>query len=222
MDFVRRGLLGLGLLASVTAYAQSTGLLYDPEPPPNSAYVRVIDLVAGAPMQVIVDGRPRVASVESGQASDYLVIPAGRRMLEVHGGGKEIGRVALDVVAGRAISVAFHAPGTAPWMFEDKANTNKLKAMLGLYNLAPDIPEIDIVTADGTKVASGLRMGTSSSIPVNPIRIELLATAAGNAKALARAPIAMAPGGTYTWMLLKGKAGLEAHAFQNKVERYTR
>jgi alginate O-acetyltransferase complex protein AlgF len=210
-------------LAILSASAQSTGLLYDPDPPPDSAYVRVINVTGGATLEVLVDGRARIAALGSAQASDYLVLPAGQRVLEIRSGGKESARVALDVPAGRAMSVAFPTAHARPWIFEDKANTNKLKAVLGVYNLAPDVAVVDVVTADGAaKVATGLRAGASSALPVNPINIELMATAPGASAALARAAVSMVPGGTYTWMLFKGKAGLEARAFQNKVERYTR
>src|SRR5262249_3550661 len=141
-------LLSLAAL-SIPSEAQVAGLLYDPEPPASSAYVRVINAAGDAPIDVSVDGRRRIAHLGSGEASDYLVLPAGKRNLAVGTAGKsEAANTALDVVAGRAMTVAVRA-GAAPWIFDDKANTNKLKAMLAVYNLDTSPSTVDVLTADG-------------------------------------------------------------------------
>jgi hypothetical protein len=57
---------------------------------------------------------------------------------------------------------------------------------------------------------------------VNPISIDLVATAAGDKLPRGRISLTMAQGGTYSIILLSGEGGkLVARALQNKIERYT-
>ena len=215
------------LTLSVNSGAQSTGLLYDPEPPANSAYVRVIHASREGSVDVMVDGKPRARNLKGGEASDYLVLSAGKHTFALQAAGQSTALVSatLDVDSGHAITVAFTTlrADTKPLVFEDKANSNKLKAVLAVYHLDSKSGPLDVLSADGkirvfTKVVSG----TSSQLSVNPITIELIATQSGDKTAQARATVAMEPGGTYSFMLLPGEGGkLIARAVQNKVERYT-
>lgn len=216
----------IGLAQSLRA--QPTGLLYDPEPPSDSAYVRILLASRGAPVDVLVDGRVRVHKLGPGRASDYLVLTAGKHQLAIHPTGKSVAQVSttLDVVQGRAMTVAFTtlSANATPILFEDKANSNKLKALLAVYHLDAKAGVLDVLTVDGkTQVFSGLAYGTSRAIPVNAISIELMATKTGDKRALASTALAMAQGGTYSVLLLPAAAGdkLQALAQQNKIERYT-
>ncbi len=218
---------GAMLLQCANASAQSSGLLYDPEPPANSAYVRVIHASHDGTVDLSVDGKPRVRNLAGGEASDYLVIPSGKHTFGLHGAGKSSkgASMTMDVDSGRAITVVFTAlrADAKPLIFEDKANSNMLKAVLAVYNLGADSGPIDVLTADGkTKVFNNVSSGTSSQLSVNPITVELIAARHGDKAAEARATVAMAPGGTYSFLLLPGEGRkLVAHAIQNKVERYT-
>ncbi len=214
-------------LLSCGVQAQATGLLYDPEPPLDSAYVRVVLASRDAAVDVLVDGRTRVQKLAAGQASDYMVLAAGKHTLSLHPAGKPTAHLSttLEVIRGRAMTVAFTAlrPDTVPVVLEDKANSNKLKALLAVYNLDPKAGPIDVMTADGsTKVFSGVAYGTSTSIQVNPITIDLMATKVSDKTPLARVSLAMTQGGTYSVLLLPEEGGkLIAKAVQNKIERYT-
>ena len=110
-----------------------------------------------------------------------------------------------------------------PIFFEDKANSNKLKSMLAVYNLDSKSGPLDLLTADGnTKVFVGVAHGTPASIQVNPISVELIAAKPGDKTPLARTSLAMTQGGTYSIFLLPIEGGkLSALAAQNKTERYT-
>jgi hypothetical protein len=183
-----------------------------------------VNAVPESVIDVSVDGRPRLQGLATGYASDYLVLPAGKRALAVRA-AKGSADIPLDVAPGRAMTVAVNAlrPDARPWIFEDKANTNKLKAVVAVYYLADKGAPLDVLTADGaTKVFSAVQPGTSAGLSVNPIKVDLIAAPAGSANAIARASLAMSPGGTYSVLLFPGPRGEHsARALHNKVERYS-
>ena len=212
---------------SFAASAQPTGALYDPEPPADSAYVRVILANRAVMVDVRVDGQPRIRKLAGGVASDYLVLAAGKHTVALHPVGKPVAYLstAIDVIRGRAMTMAFTAllTDSAPVLFEDKTNSNKLKALLAVYHLDSKTESVDILTADGnTKVFSNLAFGASNAIPVNPITIDLVATKVGDKTPKARTSLIMAQSGAYSIFLLPGESGkLMVRSTQNKIERYT-
>lgn len=209
------------------AQAQQAGLLYDPEPPLDSAYVRIIVASREGPVDVVVDGRPRIQKLASGEASEFMVLSAGPHSIALHPVGKPTAYLTtqLDVTKGRALTVAFPAlkANTAPILIEDKTNSNKLKALLAVYHLAPKMGSVDILTADGnTKVLAGIALGTSASIQVNPIEVELMAAKTGEKSSLVKTSLKMTQGGTYSVFLMAGENGkMTAKVGLNKIERYT-
>ena len=225
--FIKFSLGSLMFFLNSFVMAQPAGLLYDPEPPVDSAYVRVVLASREGVVDVMVDGRLRIQKLASGDASEYMVLAAGKHTIAVHATGKSTAyfSTAFDVVRGRAITLAFTAlrADTVPIVFEDKPNSNKLKALLAVYNLDSKTGGLDVLTADGnTKVFSGVAYGTSAALAVNPISIDLIAAKIGDKVPLARTSLAMTQGGTYSILLLAGDGGkLVARAVQNKIERYT-
>jgi hypothetical protein len=219
---VSSALLGIAF----SGFAQPAGVLYDPEPPADSAYVRVIHTGVGV-VDVSVDGRVRVKKLSSGEPSEYLVFSAGKHAVALHPPGKSAPTTtaAIEVVSGRAKTIAFTAlkSDVAPVLFEDKANSNKLKALLAVYHLDPKIGPLDVFTADGaTKVFTGLVYGGSASIQVNPISIDLIAVKSGDKVAQTKVSLTMSQGGTYSFFMLPGSNGkLVSRAAQNKNERFT-
>jgi hypothetical protein len=215
----------LALLAGL-AGAQSAGRLYDPEPPADSVYLRLIVAARGGPFDIQVDGKTRIRKLAGGELSEYLVLAAGKHALAVQpaGGGKPQASASIDAAAGRALTVAFPAAraDAKPVVFEDKGNSNKLKALLAVYHLSPAAGALDVLTADGnTKVFSGLAYGKSSSLQVNPIAVDLIAATSGDKAALGRGSLAMTQGGTYSVLLLPDEGGkLRIQAVQNATERY--
>jgi hypothetical protein len=216
---------GLGLVAAFgSATAQGSGRLYDPEPPVDSAYVRTLVATKGAPVDVFVDGKLRLRSVPGQEVSDYMVIPEGKHTLALHAAGKTQAIVSkeLDVVKGKSNTVAFASlKGDAQTsVFEDRGNTNKLKATLAAYHVAPALGNVDISTADGaSKVFGGLLPGSSASIQVNPIAVSLLVKAA---KKTSTVKLEMSQGGTYSVVVFdEGQGRPIIKVFTNRVERYS-
>jgi len=208
-------------------HAQPTGLLYDPEPPADSAYVRVLLASRDGAVDILVDGRLRIRTLGTREPSDYMVLTAGKHSIAVHPAGKPVAQASatLDVVRGRALTVAFTtlSAKAVPIVFEDKANSNKLKALLAVYHLDATAGTLDVLTADGnTKVFSDLAYGTSRAILVNPISVDLIAAKAGDKAAQANAAVTLTQGGTYSVLVLPGIAGKPLlRAVENKIERYT-
>lgn len=229
LTFDRRALwraVGAFVLAGLClrAAANPDGLLYDPEPPADSAYVRVLMVTGQGPLDVLVDGKARVRKLAAGTPSDYMVLGAGKHVivLQPQAKGAAALTTTLDVIRGRAFTLAFGG-AAAPVVFEDKANANKLKALLSVYHLGAGGDKLDILTADGkTRVFADLAPGASAAIPVNPIEIGLIAAKAGTTAPLAEVRLAMSRGGTYSVLLLPAPKGkLAARALQNNIERYT-
>lgn len=217
---------GAGILSCIlmgSAYAE--GLLYDPEPPADSAYVRVMAVAAREAMNVQVDGKVRGARLENGMPGDYMVLAAGKHTIVLSTADHHEAKYTanLDVIAGRAMTVAFTSSDAqaAPQLFEDHANSNKLKAVLAVYPLAPQLAGSDIRSADGkVSVFKALAPGVMRTITVNPVKITL--GAFQEARSLATMSLDMVPGGTYSIMLLPAAHnGVRAQVVQNKVERYT-
>lgn len=151
-------LLGLSVLS--TATAQDNGL-YDPAPPANSAFVRVLN----APSATL---GTRTVTAAKGAASAYVVIPQGEFEAKLGtAGGK------LKVEAGKFYSVV--ASGNKLVLLTDQAADNRAKAVLALYNLSKS-PTVDLKTADGkTTVVKGVKTGESGSRAVNGITVDLAA-----------------------------------------------
>lgn len=215
----------LGLL-SVVVRAQPTDLLYDPEPPVDSAYVRFILASQRGVVDVLVDGRPRVQKLGAGEASVYIVLAAGKHSVAVHPTGKSNAYLSttLDVIRGRAMTLALTSlrPDAIPLVFEDMPNSNKLKAVLAAYHLDGKAGPLDVLTGDGnTKVFSGLTYGTSSSIQVNPISVDLVSMLSGSESPRGRTSVSMAPGGTYSLIIMtvRGEEPM-MRSIQNRIERY--
>jgi alginate O-acetyltransferase complex protein AlgF len=222
------GVASLSNISTVSAQQHGTGL-YDPEPPADAAYVRLIVVAAEGPMDVLVDGKVRSMKLPSGEVSDYMVIPSGKHQIAIHAAGKPTALLTytLETPKAKSLTLAFSSTkaGQSPTIFEDKGNTNKLKAVLAAYHLDQKAGNLDILTADGsTKVFSGLVFGASNALQVNPINVELIAAKAGESSPAlsSKTPLSLTQGATYSMFLLPDSQGkLQVRTVQNKTERYT-
>lgn len=137
--------------------------LYDPAPPANSAFVRVLNAPTGT-----LGGKAVTAT--AGAASAYVVIPQGQF-------AAKLGAVSgpLSVEAGKFYSVAVVGGKLA--LLTDQAAENRAKALLTIYNLS-STALVDLKTADGkTAVVAGVKAGQSGSRAVNGITVDLAAFA---------------------------------------------
>ncbi|MGQ0709783.1 MAG: DUF4397 domain-containing protein [Rhodoferax sp.] len=222
MSKVRRQWLAgaVALVCAAAAHAQGSGRLYDPEPPLDSGYVRLVLAFKSAPVDVLVDGKPRVGKLAPYAMSDYLVLKEGKHGIAFSQAGKSWSHE-LTVVRGKSVTLAYTAlKGEGPsHRFEDKGNTNKLKSLLSVYNLHPHMGAVDVTAAPGaTKVFNAVAYGSSSTLQVNPIAVEL---AIGGAGKTASTKLEMMQGQTYSVVLFDEGGKPVARVFPSATERYT-
>lgn len=206
----------------MTAVQAQQTTLYDPQPPANAAYVRVI-VGGGAPeFDVWVDKKPRLSKLAASIPSAYMVLPAGSHEISVQAGKQQV-PVSIDAQASRSLTVLIPSlgAGSKPVVIEDKVNSNRLKSIISAYQLGSS-DSLDVWTADGsTQVFKSLQMGGSAALVVNPISLEFHVTAAANKTPLATGKLDMAPGGAYSVVITGGKPGeLKVQTHANTVERY--
>lgn len=203
--------------------AQSTGRLYDPMPPDDSAYLRIVQAGAGKPVDVLVDGKVRLRQLASRDPSAYLVIPAGKHAIQLQAGGTKGPKIDLNADGKAAYTVAFPsaAADAKGIVFTDRTSTNRLKAMLAVYHLAPAAGTVNVTTADGkTKVFGDLKPGAPAILEVNPIKVSLAVSSSANTKAASS--LEMAQGGAYSIFLFPSTGkGMSPLTIENKRERYT-
>ena len=220
---VRAALAGALLVIGTAALAQSTGRLYDPLPPDDSAYVRAVVVPPAADGALMLDGKPRVAKLSSRTPGDYLVVPSGTHALQVKPGGKAWPSAKVEAAERGAYTVVFSSASAKPYLFTDKTGTNRLKAMLAVYHVAPGIGAVDVTTADAkTKVFTQLKPGAPAILEVNPIEVTLAVVAAGSSKPLATVSLQMERGAAYSVFIFPAAGGkVTAVAHRNQRERYT-
>lgn len=221
--------VGMLFLVSVSsAFAQTSGGLYAPDPPPGSTYIRFLVSQSDGPVDVMVDGRSGVTKLPAGQASPYLILPGGKHSLELRSSGasQAVLKTEIAVSQGRAVTVAFAsvAANSAPLLLTDKTAANQLKALLTLYNLQQGGLELDILIADtNAKVLTGVATAASASIAVNPISVKLAVVKRGETSALAQVQLSMVAGGAYSIFVLTDANGkLQVLSSQNRTEPFTK
>lgn len=219
----RRTVLATLLVSSVAVVHGQQTTLYDPQPPANAGYVRVLALPGLPALDVSAEGKPRIAQLAASQPSDYLVLPAGKQQLVVRG-GKQTLQIPVDVAASRSITVVITsmAAKVQPQIIDDKINGNRLRAVVSAY-LTTGAAPVELWTADGnTKVLGPIAPGGMAALVVNPIEFDYAVFSEGKKALLAKGHLAMTAGGAYSIVIAGSAAGpITAKAYPNTVERYT-
>jgi alginate O-acetyltransferase complex protein AlgF len=171
--------------------------LYDPTPPANSAFVRIIQADSALSTTTSSIGDVVYGDLEYLAISPYHVVQQG----SYEGRFGDI-TTPLEVAAGNFYTVAI--VGGKALLLQDPVNGNLTKTLLILYNLS-DLATVDMKTADGsTAVISGVTSQTLNSILVNPIEISLAAFG-DHQSVQAFNDLSLKPGATYS-MIVTGPA----------------
>jgi alginate O-acetyltransferase complex protein AlgF len=154
-------LLILGCLCNATAQ-----LLYDPEPPANTSFIRVVNATNSA--QKIEIGNRQFDTIQPSFVTPYHLTPEGKQVM---------------VFASRKVNLKFSAQKYytiiaregAPLVFED-ATSDKTKAIISLYNLS-QLKAVSLKTDDNKiTVIADTNPSTVKSQAVNAIKIGFLVT----------------------------------------------
>jgi alginate O-acetyltransferase complex protein AlgF len=181
----------LGLVLSMTLAQEG---LYDPAPPANSSFVRVILADASLGSVGAKIGETIYPEITYPSISAYQVVPQGS-YASVFGSLE----TQLEVSAGKFYTVAL-INGKA-LLLEDAVNANMTKTLLVFYNLT-DTAGLDMKTADGaTPVIPGVAAETMQNILVNPIEVSLAAFK-GDKKLNSFEGLSLKPGATYSMVIV--------------------
>ncbi len=172
MGFIQRFILVfLFIFGSVSAQ-----FLYDPEPPANSAFVRIVNGLDSA--QKVALGGLIFDSIQALSVTPYRVLPQGKQIFTLMGKKTE-----LNFMAQKFYTIV--AREGNPVVLED-TTSSKTKALISLYNLS-QLEVVSLKTDDNkvTVIADVKPSGVKSQF-VNAIKIGFLV--AQNSKKLTGFP----------------------------------
>jgi len=158
-----------------SASAEDEEGLYEPAPPPNAAFVRILHARPALDVVTARVGQMEYGSLRYTEASPYRVVLQGERQVVV----SNFMNASLEVVAGSFYTVALIPDGDSGRLLiiADTANTSRARALVTLYNFTT-IPAVDLKTSDAvTTVLQQVAPNSSSSLIVNPITVTLAAFA---------------------------------------------
>ncbi len=166
---MRHLLVGSALVFGLSAAHAADDDLYDPAPPPGSAFVRVVHAAPGAgTVSAELDGVDQ-AGLGLGAVTPYIAMQRGARKVKV--GAKA--EASLEVAAGGWYTVVLTGDGKKTQVLQDPINTNMAKAQLVLYNLTAT-PGAVLETADGSlEVIGAVAAMGSGHRAVNPLEVDL-------------------------------------------------
>lgn len=139
--------------------------LYGDPPPPNAAFVRVVQTVKDTVASDLSIGATEYNDLPFAEISPYRVVLEGSHQLKT----ADLEQT-LNIEKGKFYTVVL---GETATLLEDAISTNRAKALLSLYNLS-NLEAVDLKTADGqTDVLLGVEPGELKSIEVNSITVDL-------------------------------------------------
>ncbi len=203
---VRRA--ALALLAAGAASARAQQFLYDPEPPPGSAFLR---LVNATPEELAV--RPdftaarTLGTTPATRVSPYIVVEgvAGREARLEFG----TGRTSLRLEPGGFTTLLLLRRGNTllAEALRDESGFNQMRARLTFYNATPDCADGRLALHPGGQaVFEGLAPSRGRSRTVNPAAAQLQASCeAGPSPPFALE--GLEAGGMYSIWLMRPGAG---------------
>jgi Domain of unknown function (DUF4397) len=192
-------LASLGLVAVQPMSASAQG---------SDARVRVAHFSADAPpVDVYVDGKPKLRNVPFQAMSDYLTLAAGAHTFDVRAAGAAATAapavsVSQDFVAGKSYTVAAVGPiaSISGKVYEDNVTVPATgKARIRVIHATPSAPSVDVAVKGGAVLFPKLEFGTSSTYTeVAAGSYEIEVREAGKTEALLTKPVTLQGGGVYT------------------------
>jgi len=168
--------------------ATAQNQVYDPLPPPGSAYVRFVNALGGA-VVLRPDFLPpqQLGTASLQRVTQYLVVEnvAGRNLVVDAQEGERSGRITLHAEPGSFVTVIVQqAAGQALTAVPvvDHTDFNQSRARLSFYNATPDCADASLVLEpSGPAVFQTVAPGTAKARTVNPVTATVRAACAGQA-----------------------------------------
>ncbi|MFO1242234.1 MAG: alginate O-acetyltransferase AlgF [Rickettsiales bacterium] len=168
-----RYFLALAVVFSVFSFAKEVSAaddtaLYDPTPPADSAFVRIINTTATAVDATI--GSASYTSVAAPGISPYRVIPQGEQEAKAGDVSKKV-----SIEAGKYYSVAITEKDGKKELvtLEDAVIKNPAKAMIYFYNFSDSATASLNAVKQKADIVSGVKAGESASREVNALTIDV-------------------------------------------------
>ena len=140
--------------------------VYGPSAPGDSAFVRMVNAVAGGQPLAVSLGATRFESVKYAEASPYRPVVPDIYLLRVSGLEREIVAKTKSY-----FTIVFTQRGIH--VLEDVPHTDPARAQVFLYNFS-SLPRLDLKTSDGkTSVIAGVQSGASGVTVVNAVAASL-------------------------------------------------
>lgn len=212
--------------ACAPSVARAQGQVYDPLPPPGSAYVRFVNSLDGD-----VEVRPeflpaqQLGAAQANRVTPYFVVDkvAGRDLVAGMRAGDRAGHVTFRAEAGSFVTVVLwpgpgREIGAVPVI--DQADFNQTRARLSFYNATPACPSATLALADGgATVFQGIAPGSAKARSVNPVETGVIASC-GEQKAPALALRGIEAGGMYSIWLIQPAAAVTTFLTRDVTARW--
>lgn len=179
-DLRRRGLIAGAAVAAVGALSPFSGAnandeeLYDPVPPPDSVFVRLLDVAGEADAPDAQIGGVMLSRTGA-KATAYTVLKAGTWPLQMGGTSAD-----LVLEPGKSYSIALVASKPGYVLFEDQIVEDPRKCGLMFFNLSSAPAQLVVPQEDKEiTVIDALDPGTHKTRAVNAITVDLTVKADG-------------------------------------------
>lgn len=167
------GTVAVSLLVAASAAQANDQQLYDPAPPADAAFVRIVNGTADAVKLTI--GSASYADVAKGSAAGYQIVKEGKYKPSLSVGSKASEEAEVDVAAGKYYTLAVvhdaaDKDGVAVKPMDDALMSNPAKAYVYFYNLsdkpnaAVNAPKFkkDVVSVTTTPAAASKDLGQAT------------------------------------------------------------
>ena len=224
---MRAAALALLAAAALAAPALAQESLYGPQPPRDSAWLRVVNALP-AEASVQADSKPPQAlgTARQQRIGAYTVVEAVENRA-VKLSARTAGRSAtldLPLKPGTYTTALLSAgPDGAPVLhaWTDTSEFNQLRARLSFYNAVPGCPGAALTMEGGAAIMKDVAPNTAAMRSVNPVATTLQAGCPGGASA----PVAlegMEAGGLYSVWLMPDGQGVTAFLARDTITAWQR
>jgi len=201
------GLAGLALPAAAQSAASGQALVYDPQPPPGSAFLRFVN-AAGAEVLVRSDFLPpqRLGTEAAQRVASYAVVEhvAGRNLMLEASTPRGSTQVTLQAAPGSFVTLILSGAadgGLVATPLVDHTEFNQVRARLSFYNATSGCGPASLRLRQGGAVFTDVAPGTAKTRSVTPVSAQLVAECGGR-PATTFALEGLEPGGTYSvWLM---------------------